>query len=354
MRAGLMARPGSKYTEYVATRWYRSPELLVGDAEYTKAVDIWAAGCMFAEVLTGMPLFPGESDLDQLHQIIRTFGKLPPRQMEAFAKNPLYVGVKLPEPEKEELEPLERRLPLIDRDAMQLLKVIRAICIAWMASLLFQLFRFGQNCLKYSPEDRYECWEVLQSPYFAGYSTWFESEYKSWVQADADDQKREADTAAAASAHNSTAAPQHPAPAAAAAAASSNHSHHHSQMPPNATEQHTAAPVPAPAPVPLASSNSAFSVVSNSVPLSNAAIVPVGPAPVPQAPQASSLHGTMVQPNLLSLNLAAIPNALANLPLKRKQKKKSINIGEGGEQRSYRFREVCESFRSIFSWLISV
>ena len=40
----MLAGPGAKYTDYVATRWYRAPELLVGDTEYGKAVDIWAAG----------------------------------------------------------------------------------------------------------------------------------------------------------------------------------------------------------------------------------------------------------------------------------------------------------------------
>lgn len=51
---------GGKYTDYVATRWYRGPELLVGDVEYGKGVDVWAVGCIFAEVSNGMPLFPGE------------------------------------------------------------------------------------------------------------------------------------------------------------------------------------------------------------------------------------------------------------------------------------------------------
>jgi cyclin-dependent kinase-like len=54
--ARALARPGSKNTDYVATRWYRAPELLVGDIDYGKAVDIWAAGSMFAEILNGQPL----------------------------------------------------------------------------------------------------------------------------------------------------------------------------------------------------------------------------------------------------------------------------------------------------------
>jgi cyclin-dependent kinase-like len=70
----LIAGPGAKYTDYVATRWYRAPELLVGDVEYGKPVDIWATGCIFAEILTGEPLFPGDTDLDQLYRIMKCLG----------------------------------------------------------------------------------------------------------------------------------------------------------------------------------------------------------------------------------------------------------------------------------------
>ena len=60
--------PNSKLTDYVATRWYRSPELLI-QANYGKEVDIWAIGCMMGELSDGEPLFPGESDIDQLYHI---------------------------------------------------------------------------------------------------------------------------------------------------------------------------------------------------------------------------------------------------------------------------------------------
>lgn len=69
------AVPGDAYTDYVATRWYRAPELLVGDTQYGSSVDVWAAGCVFAELLTGQPLWPGKSDVDQLYLIIRTLGR---------------------------------------------------------------------------------------------------------------------------------------------------------------------------------------------------------------------------------------------------------------------------------------
>ncbi|KAL3896041.1 MAG: hypothetical protein SGCHY_004331 [Lobulomycetales sp.] len=118
--ARTLAGPGAKYTDYVATRWYRSPELLVGDTEYGKAVDIWAIGCIFSEILTGQPLFPGDTDIDQLYRIIKCLGKLTKRHMEVFLKNPLFVGGRLPEVNK--LTPLESKLPTISPEALAMLK----------------------------------------------------------------------------------------------------------------------------------------------------------------------------------------------------------------------------------------
>jgi serine/threonine protein kinase len=73
--ARTLAGPGARYTDYVSTRWYRCPELLIGDVAYSKPVDIWAVGCLMAELVTGMPLFPGDSDMDQLYKIMKTFGE---------------------------------------------------------------------------------------------------------------------------------------------------------------------------------------------------------------------------------------------------------------------------------------
>lgn len=68
------AGPEDDYTDYVATRWYRAPELLVGDTQYGPPVDVWALGCVFAELLNGNPLWPGKSDVDQLYLIRKTLG----------------------------------------------------------------------------------------------------------------------------------------------------------------------------------------------------------------------------------------------------------------------------------------
>ena len=53
-------------TEYVATRWYRAPEILLGSSSYTKAVDMWSIGCILAEMYTGKSIFPGTSTLNQV------------------------------------------------------------------------------------------------------------------------------------------------------------------------------------------------------------------------------------------------------------------------------------------------
>ena len=53
--------------EYVVTRWYRAPELLLNCSEYTQAIDMWSVGCIFGEMVTREPLFPGK---DYVHQLL--------------------------------------------------------------------------------------------------------------------------------------------------------------------------------------------------------------------------------------------------------------------------------------------
>lgn len=61
-------------TEYVITRWYRAPEVILCPSDYSKAVDIWSIGCIFAELLGRQPLFPGDHYLDQIQKIISILG----------------------------------------------------------------------------------------------------------------------------------------------------------------------------------------------------------------------------------------------------------------------------------------
>lgn len=140
--ARTLAGPGETYTDYVATRWYRAPELLVGDANYGKAVDLWAIGCLIVEMLTGNPLFPGDSDIDQLYHITSWLGNLSQRYKEIFMKNPIFVGMKLPE--VNHVDPLEKRLPGLSSYSIGIVK----------------------DCLMLDADDRPTCTQLLSHPYF--------------------------------------------------------------------------------------------------------------------------------------------------------------------------------------------
>ncbi|EPQ65895.1 Bgt-3401 [Blumeria graminis f. sp. tritici] len=61
-------------TEYVATRWYRAPEIMLSFQSYTKAIDVWSVGCILAELLGGRPFFKGRDYVDQLNQILHVLG----------------------------------------------------------------------------------------------------------------------------------------------------------------------------------------------------------------------------------------------------------------------------------------
>jgi len=66
--------PVRPYSEEVVTLWYRAPEILLGSMDYCTPIDIWAIGCIFAEMVTKRPLFAGDSELDQLYRIFRILG----------------------------------------------------------------------------------------------------------------------------------------------------------------------------------------------------------------------------------------------------------------------------------------
>jgi mitogen-activated protein kinase 15 len=61
-------------TDYIATRWYRAPEILVGSNKYSTAVDMWGAGCIFGEILAGKPVFAGSSTMQQLELVCGLLG----------------------------------------------------------------------------------------------------------------------------------------------------------------------------------------------------------------------------------------------------------------------------------------
>lgn len=66
--------PLKKYTHEILTLWYRAPEVLLGATHYSTAIDMWSVACIFAELVTKQPLFPGDSELQQLLHIFRLLG----------------------------------------------------------------------------------------------------------------------------------------------------------------------------------------------------------------------------------------------------------------------------------------
>mmetsp|Transcript_21512 Transcript_21512/g.54191 ORF Transcript_21512/g.54191 Transcript_21512/m.54191 type:complete len:309 (-) Transcript_21512:485-1411(-) len=66
--------PVRSYTHEVVTLWYRSPDVLLGSRKYSTPVDLWSCGCIFAEMINGKPLFPGNTDRDQLQRIFHILG----------------------------------------------------------------------------------------------------------------------------------------------------------------------------------------------------------------------------------------------------------------------------------------
>ena len=97
----------NEMTDYVATRWYRSPELLLSGGIYGPDVDYWAVGCIMGELADGNPMFPGENETDQINCIIKVLGNLPEELVNMFYKNPIYEGKELLHVNKP--ESLERR-----------------------------------------------------------------------------------------------------------------------------------------------------------------------------------------------------------------------------------------------------
>ena len=124
--ARLVSETNEKLTDYVATRWYRAPELLLSQGNYGKEVDYWAIGCIMGELVDGNPLFPGENELDQLHCIQKVLGNLTDKQEEMFYSNPLFNGKNLLNISKPET--LEKRyLGKFSKKAISFMKGLLAL-----------------------------------------------------------------------------------------------------------------------------------------------------------------------------------------------------------------------------------
>ncbi|EPS72121.1 hypothetical protein M569_02636 [Genlisea aurea] len=114
--ARLFGSPDRRFTHQVFARWYRAPELLFGAKQYGPGVDVWAAACIFAELLLRRPFLQGNSDIDQLGKIFGALGTPKPSQWPDMVYLPDYV-----EYQHVAGQPLRLLFPMAGDDALDLL-----------------------------------------------------------------------------------------------------------------------------------------------------------------------------------------------------------------------------------------
>ena len=143
--------PVRKYTHEVVTLWYRPPDVLLGSTNYGTAVDIWSVGCIFAEMLTGRPLFSGKSEVDQLFRIFKTFGSPTEKTFPSMVDLPQYEAI-MAMPEFQVQYPGES----VDT-------IIPGLEQAEGGELMIDLL---SQMLKYEPSERISAQEALEHPLF--------------------------------------------------------------------------------------------------------------------------------------------------------------------------------------------
>nr|XP_018260885.1 CMGC/MAPK protein kinase [Kwoniella dejecticola CBS 10117]OBR83043.1 CMGC/MAPK protein kinase [Kwoniella dejecticola CBS 10117] len=135
----------SKLTEYVATRWYRAPEIMLSNKRYTTAIDVWSIGCILAELLGGKPLFKGKDYVDQLNLILSVLGTPDDETLARVSSEKALAYLKtLPYSPKVEFVDL---FPEADTDALDLLS----------------------HLLAFDPSQRIDVTQALSHPYLATY-----------------------------------------------------------------------------------------------------------------------------------------------------------------------------------------
>lgn len=137
---------------YIQSRFYRAPEVILG-VPYTTAIDVWSLGCVLFELYTGIPLFPGESETDQLLCIMEILG-LPPAQLLSHAHKRSVFFDELGEPKTKTNSRGKRRIPGT--------RSLRNV----MKGADQEFFSIVESCLKWNPEDRIKPEDALANEYF--------------------------------------------------------------------------------------------------------------------------------------------------------------------------------------------
>ncbi|TMW64053.1 hypothetical protein Poli38472_014170 [Pythium oligandrum] len=126
---GIFPEEELELTEYVVTRWYRAPEIMLGCMKYTKEVDVWSMGCIFAEMISRKPLFPGQDYIDQLHLIMNALGA--PSDQELYfltnARARKFMNAEFHKRGRNPVKPLPELFPEAQADAMDLLQKMLVI-----------------------------------------------------------------------------------------------------------------------------------------------------------------------------------------------------------------------------------
>lgn len=128
-------------TEYVATRWYRAPEILLASHRYTKGIDMWSLGCILGEMLSGKPLFPGSSTLNQIERIIASID--PPSVEDIESIESAYGPSLLEKAARRPRVPLDDLMSGVSKDALDLLR----------------------GLLQFNPDKRFTAEQSLKHPY---------------------------------------------------------------------------------------------------------------------------------------------------------------------------------------------
>uniref|UniRef100_A0AAQ4RHX7 cyclin-dependent kinase n=1 Tax=Gasterosteus aculeatus aculeatus TaxID=481459 RepID=A0AAQ4RHX7_GASAC len=113
--------PTKTYSNEVVTLWYRPPDVLLGSTEYSTPIDMWGVGCIFYEMITGRPLFPGSTVEDELHLIFRILGTPTEETWPGITASEEFKTYNFP---RYRAEPLVNHAPRIDNEGHDLLSVL--------------------------------------------------------------------------------------------------------------------------------------------------------------------------------------------------------------------------------------